>query len=152
MTNIWNRLQPHHRNIDFGRLNFSGKWFFLIIIIHCVWASTHAQNSQDSLWFRQNYTKKEVMIPMRDGIKLFTSIYIPKDLAEAHPIIMRRTPYSCYPYGQDEYAKLYDNYYNYYLRDNYIIVSQDVRGRFMSEGEFEDIRPIVANKRDNKDY
>lgn len=150
MTNIWNRLQPHHRNIDFGRLNFSGKWFFLIFIIHCVWAPTQAQNSQDSLWFRQNYTKKEVMIPMRDGIKLFTSIYIPKDLAEAHPIIMRRTPYSCYPYGQDEYAKLYDNYYNYYLRDNYIIVSQDVRGRFMSEGEFEDIRPIVANKRDNK--
>jgi predicted acyl esterase len=53
----------------------------------CVWASTHAQNSQDSLWFRQNYTKKEVMIPMRDGIKLFTSIYIPKDLVEAHLLL-----------------------------------------------------------------
>src|SRR5579864_9249116 len=57
-----------------------------------------AQNA-DSTWFVNNYTKKEVSIPMRDGIKLFTSIYLPKDQSEKHPILMTRTPYSCAPYG-----------------------------------------------------
>lgn len=107
-----------------------------------------SQYSQDSLWFRQHYTKMEKMIPMRDGIKLFTSIYLPKDLSKPHPILMQRTPYSCYPYGTDNYAAMYETYWNYYLRDNYIIVKQDVRGRFMSEGTYEDIRPLLTVKKD----
>jgi len=58
-----------------------------------------SQTDQDSLWIRDNYTKLEQYIPMRDGIKLFTSIYMPKDKSEKHPILMTRTPYSCAPYG-----------------------------------------------------
>lgn len=87
---------------------------------------------------------------MRDGIKLFTAIYIPKDTTEKHPILMKRTPYSCAPYGEDKFQGFWNNYLRYYLRENYIIVNQDVRGRWMSEGEFEDVRPFNANKSGNQ--
>jgi uncharacterized protein len=105
-----------------------------------------AQNSQDSSWIRDNYYKIERMIPMRDGIKLFTAIYIPKDTLEKHPVLMRRTPYSCAPYGEDKWPAYWNNHYRYYMREGYILVVQDVRGRWMSEGEFEDVRPFNANK------
>ena len=59
--------------------------------------TTKAQYSQDSAWIRDNYTKKEVYIPMRDGTRLFTAIYTPKDASEKHPFLMSRTPYSCAP-------------------------------------------------------
>lgn len=105
-----------------------------------------AQNSQDSSWIRDNYYKIERMIPMRDGVKLFTAIYIPKDTLEKHPVLMRRTPYSCAPYGEDKWPAYWNNHYRYYMREGYILVVQDVRGRWMSEGEFEDVRPFNANK------
>lgn len=105
-----------------------------------------AQNSQDSSWIRDNYYKIERMIPMRDGVKLFTAIYIPKDTLESHPVLMRRTPYSCAPYGEDKWPAYWNNHYRYYMREGYILVVQDVRGRWMSEGEFVDVRPFNANK------
>ena len=95
-------------------------------------------NGQDSAWIRNNYTKKEIMVPMRDGVKLFTSVYIPKDNSERHPILMNRTPYSCSPYGENEFRAFWDNHWKQYMRRNYIIVIQDVRGRWMSEGQFVD--------------
>jgi uncharacterized protein len=104
-------------------------------------------NQQDSAWIRDNYTKKEIMIPMRDGIKLFTSVYIPNDNSEPHPILMNRTPYSCAPYGEKNYRGFWDGHWKYYMRRNYIIVIQDVRGRWMSEGMFEDVRPFNTNKK-----
>ena len=67
---------------------------------------TTAQTDQDSAWIRENYTKKEIYIPMRDGIKLFTAVYAPKDKSEKHPILMIRTPYSCAPYGTDFSGRL----------------------------------------------
>jgi predicted acyl esterase len=67
-----------------------------LLIVIPFW--TMAQNV-DSTWIVNNYTKKEIMIPMRDGVKLFTAVYAPKDESEKHPIIMIRTPYSCAPYG-----------------------------------------------------
>src|SRR5678815_5042623 len=91
----------------------------------------NAQNDQDSLWVRENYTKKEIYIPMRDGIKLFTAVYTPKDMSEKHPILMNRTPYSCAPYGADFSGRLTGSHWKYYCRENYIIVIQDVRGRWM---------------------
>ena len=94
-----------------------------------------AQYEQDSAWIRDNYTKLEQYIPMRDGIKLFTSIYIPNDKSEKHPVLMVRTPYSCAPYGKDYSSRLWGGHWRYYARENYIIVTQDVRGRWMSEGE-----------------
>jgi len=109
-------------------------------------------NSQDSAWIRENYYKKEVYIPMRDGIKLFTSIYLPKDTTENHPILMQRTPYSCAPYGEQNFsARLWMSHYRYYARENYIFVTQDVRGRWMSEGEFVDVRPFNPDKKTNND-
>jgi uncharacterized protein len=110
-----------------------------------------AQTDQDSLWIRENYTKKEIYIPMRDGIKLFTAVYTPKDMSEKHPILMNRTPYSCAPYGADFSGRLTGSHWKYYCRENYIIVIQDVRGRWMSEGEFEDVRPFIKDKKANKD-
>ncbi len=103
-------------------------------------------NPQDSSWIKDNYTKKEMMIPMRDGVKLFTAIYLPKNNSEPHPFLMNRTPYSCSPYGEDNFRAMWDSHYRYYMRRNYIIVFQDVRGRYMSEGEFEDVRPFKEVK------
>ena len=105
-------------------------------------------NSLDSAWIRDNYDKWERMIPMRDGKKLFTAIYIPKDASDKHPILMRRTPYSSAPYGEGNFPDAFWNsYYRLYLRENYIIVVQDVRGRYMSEGEFVDVRPFNPAKK-----
>ena len=89
---------------------------------------------------------------MRDGVKLFTSIYIPKDQTEKHPILMTRTPYSCSPYGEANFnSNLWNSHRRIYARENYIFVTQDVRGRWMSEGEFVDIRPFNPNKKTNND-
>src|SRR5258705_890564 len=112
--------------------------------------SVVAQTDQDSAWIRDNYTKMEQYIPMRDGIKLFTAIYLPKDKSEKHPILMNRTPYSCSPYGADFSGRILTTHWKYYARENYIIVIQDVRGRWMSEGEFVDVRPFNKNKTGNE--
>jgi uncharacterized protein len=112
-----------------------------------------AQHEQDSAWIRENFTKKEQYISMRDGVKLFTAIYIPKDNSEKHPLLMVRTPYSCAPYGEQNFsARLWSGHWKYYARENYIIVIQDVRGRWMSEGEFVDVRPFIKDKKSNSDF
>ena len=108
-----------------------------------------AQNA-DSAWFVNNYVKKEVSIPMRDGIKLFTSVYLPKDSSEKHPILITRTPYSVAPYGS-AYRGFWRNFMIQYCRKGYIMVIQDIRGRWMSEGTFEVVRPFNPNKKTNKD-
>lgn len=106
-----------------------------------------AQNA-DSVWVRENYYKKEVMISMRDGVKLFTALYIPKDSSEKHPILFNRTPYSCAPYGENVFSgRLFYTYWINYLKEGYIIAIQDVRGRWMSEGDFVDVRPFNPNKK-----
>ncbi len=84
---------------------------------------------------------------MRDGVKLFTSIYVPRDSSEKHPILMQRTPYSCAPYGIQEFLSLAGNYIIKYLKEGYILVFQDVRGRWMSEGKFVDVRPFIKIKK-----
>jgi uncharacterized protein len=103
-----------------------------------------AAGADDSV--KANYTKYEYMIPMRDGVRLFTAVYVPKDTSEEHPILMVRTPYSCRPYGVDEYpSRLGPD--RKFAEEKYILVSQDVRGCWMSEGNFVDIRPHIAEKR-----
>ncbi len=120
----------------------------LVLSSVCAIAQT---NVQDSLWIIENYVKIERQIPMRDGVKLFTSIYVPKDTTEKHPILITRTPYSCSPYGEQNWPKFWNNYRKYYFREGYIIVLQDVRGRWMSEGEFEDVRPFYPSKKNAAD-
>lgn len=109
-----------------------------------------AQNA-DSVWFVNNYIKKEYSIPMRDGVHLFTSLYIPKDSLEKRPILLTRTPFSCSPYGETQFAGLWNTYIKAYLKENYILVTQDVRGKFMSEGTFVNVRPFIKEKRSVND-
>ena len=112
----------------------------LLLLLGCLPLAAFAQN-QDSIYIRKNYEKTEVQIAMRDGAQLFTSIYAPKDKSKKYPILMKRTPYSCAPYGADKFVT---NFQNMTLaRSGYIFVFQDVRGRYMSEGEFVDVRPFV---------
>jgi putative CocE/NonD family hydrolase len=113
--------------------------FFLLAAAFC--GSVRGQ-AIDSAWVRQNYTKQEVQIPMRDGIHLFTAVYAPKNQSEAHPILMVRTPYSVAPYGTTFSSRLHAPHWANYLREGYILVLQDVRGCYMSEGQFMDVRPL----------
>ena len=101
----------------------------------------------DSVWITDHYQKKEVYIAMRDGVKLFTSVYMPKDTVSRHPILISRTPYSCAPYGPGNWAPYWESYEKEYFKEGYIMVKQDVRGRWMSEGEFVNVRPFNANKK-----
>jgi len=107
----------------------------------CTLAMAQRPSSADSAFIRENYTKREVLIPMRDGVRLFTTIYTPKDQSKKYPIIMRRSPYSCSPYGADTYTTRIQNMD--LARAGYIFVFQDVRGRYMSEGNFVDVRPYI---------
>ncbi len=140
------------------------KKIFLLLTAFYFQASSQTINLQ---WVKEHYTKKEFQIPMRDGVKLFTAVYIPKDFTvgasrtsatnsatanEKHPFLMVRTPYSCAPYGETEFTKrLYETHWKEYLKEGYIIVIQDVRGRWMSEGTFVDVRPFNANKKNKTD-
>ena len=95
---------------------------------------------------KENYVKIERMIPMRDGLKLFTAIYIPKDSSTNYPFLIQRTPYSCSPYGEDAYSsRLGPN--PSFVKERYIFVIQDVRGRYMSEGQFQEMTPAIDNKK-----
>ena len=115
--------------------------------------SVQAQDERkDSLelQLQKTYTKREVMIPMRDGIKLYTAIYEPVNNDKPHPILMHRSPYSCEPYG-DKFDASLRTFLNTYVQKNYIIVYQDIRGRYKSEGEFVQIRPLNKKKKGPKD-
>ena len=113
---------------------------YSITVIACLLESVlWAQKKEPADWVRTHYNKQEVMIPMRDGAKLFTAIYTPKDTSKTYPILMKRTPYSSGPYGPDQFPSQFQN--KYLATEGYIFVNQDVRGRYMSEGEFVDVRP-----------
>ncbi len=98
----------------------------------------------------QNYTKKEVHITMRDGLQLFTCIYSPKDTSKKYPIIMQRTPYDCSPYGADQFmTNIAPN--EVMMKEGYIVVYQDVRGRYMSDGLYDNMRGYIPNKKSKKE-
>ncbi len=107
-------------------------------------------NKEDSLYIREHFFKIEQKIPMRDGVKLFTSIYVPKDKKQKHPILLTRTPYSVAPYGTEKY-KTSLGPSSLFIREGYIFVYQDVRGKWMSEGEFVDTRPYNPAKKGKKE-
>lgn len=102
------------------------------------------QSSAQFPGIKELYTKIERMIPMRDGVKLFTAIYLPKDNSELHPILMNRTPYSCSPYGEDRFPPSFGN--PAFIKEQYIFVFQDVRGRYMSQGAFRELTPYIPIK------
>ena len=99
---------------------------------------------------RAHYTKFDFRIPMRDGIKLFTSVYVPKDRSQSYPIMMMRTPYSVAPYGVDNY-RTFLGPSDLFTKEGFIFAYQDVRGRYLSEGGFIDVPPHKSHLDGPKD-
>jgi putative CocE/NonD family hydrolase len=97
-----------------------------------------------------NYTKKEYRIPMRDGKTLFTAVYTPDDTTKDYPILFDRTPYSVSPYGEDKFRR-HIGPSEELENDGYIFALQDVRGKFMSEGNYVNMRPYLVDKKSNED-
>ena len=119
---------------------------YIFCLLICYTSASPAQNEN---YVKENYTKIDTTIVMRDGIKLYTIIYVPKDSSQRYPILIQRTPYSVWPYGSSNYppgimpGKM--------QKEKYIYVKQDVRGRHMSEGINEEVTPYIVNKKSNKD-
>jgi putative CocE/NonD family hydrolase len=120
--------------------------FVLCAVICCGTQLGYGQDANTlESYIRLHYTKHEHLVPMRDGVKLFTAVYLPRDTTQTYPILMKRTPYSVSPYGTDKFpAALGPS--EQCMKAGYIFVNQDVRGRFMSEGEFAQVRPHLATK------
>jgi len=107
--------------------------------------------NEDSLYLIQHYNKAEYQIPMRDGVKLFTIVYTPKDETKKYPVLFNRTPYNVAPYGNEMGFSFRRGLFPAFLREGYIFVFQDVRGRFMSEGNFKHMTPFIDNKKSKTD-
>jgi putative CocE/NonD family hydrolase len=121
----------------------------LVVSALIVFALVHAA-AQDAAppadaYVRAHYTKHDHMIRMRDGVSLFTSVYLPKDRSIKYPIVLIRTPYSVAPYGVDQYRPVIGPS-EHFMKDGFIVVYQDVRGRYMSEGEWTEVRPHNPGK------
>jgi len=123
-------------------LNISNMMRFIsTLLLLCATLLLAAQTTPDTSFIRTHYTKREAMIPMRDGKQLFTAIYSPKDPSKKYPFILCRTPYSCSPYGTGAFPDAFQNMEM--AEAGYIHVFQDVRGKYMSEGDFVDVRPYI---------
>lgn len=124
----------------------------LLIIITIISSLLQAQERKENRaeFIRSHYSKFEYQIPMRDGVKLFTSIYIPLNKSKKYPILLLRTPYTVAPYGADKYKKSLGPT-EAYEKEGFIFVFQDVRGKFMSEGQYVNMRPHIDNKKSKKD-
>jgi len=113
----------------------------LILFLLCSVSNVMAQYD-----VKANYNKQEVDIKMRDGLKLHTTIYTPKDTSISYPILMQRTPYSSRPYGEDQYKRQIGPN-KFLMEQGNIIVYQDVRGRWMSEGKYDNMRGFIPKKK-----
>jgi putative CocE/NonD family hydrolase len=128
---------------------------FLLAALALPYSAVHAQRPAATApaddFIRAHYTKYEFRIPMRDGKRLFTAVYVPKDAAGGpYPFLMNRTPYSVAPYGEDQYPKQLGPS-DEFEKSGYIFVYQDVRGRWMSEGDFVEMRPHIDEKKSHQD-
>lgn len=129
-------------------------WLFIVLILLFTGSCTKTVKTETAevskTYVADNYTKQEVDIEMRDGVKLHTTIYSPKDTSKKYPIIMQRTPYSSRPYGEGQYKeKIAPNIHM--MQEGYIVVYQDVRGRWLSEGHYENMRAYIPNKETDND-
>lgn len=124
------------------------KKFIIISLTLLISISCKQNETEKTNYVEENYTKKEVSIKMRDGIKLHTTIYSPKDTSKEYPILLQRTPYSCAPYGEEMRGRIGPNIH--LMKEGNIIVYQDVRGRWMSEGIYDNMRAYIPNKKENQ--
>jgi putative CocE/NonD family hydrolase len=128
--------------------NWAGASALMAVLFFPAWAA--AQVKADPFNIKEHYTKYEHYIPMRDGKKLFTSIYVPKDNSRSYPFLLQRTPYSVAPYGVDQFRTRLGPT-EAFERSGYVFVMQDVRGRYLSEGSFIEMRPHIANPQSRAD-
>jgi putative CocE/NonD family hydrolase len=120
------------------------RWFALLAGLALIGLGPGLAGAQGLDFVKSHYTKHEYKIPMRDGVRLFTSVYVPKDGSKTYPILLNRTPYSVRPYGVDQ-SKPDLGPHPAFGTSGYIFANQDVRGRWMSEGVFVNMRPIKAD-------
>jgi hypothetical protein len=127
------------------------KKHFILFLALCLLltGNLRAQEKEEISYVKQNYDKEEVYIPMRDGTRLYTAIYTPKEKGK-HPIMMQRTCYSIAPYGPDLYKRSLGPS-QFLMEDKFIFVYQDVRGRWMSEGEFTNMTPNIPGNKHKKE-
>ncbi|MEX0312863.1 MAG: CocE/NonD family hydrolase [Allomuricauda sp.] len=120
-----------------------------LVVLSCKKTVKKEVQPEDT-YVADNYHKQEVDIEMRDGVKLHTTIYSPKDTSKEYPILMQRTPYSSRPYGEGNFRnKIGPNVH--LMKEGNIIVYQDVRGRWLSEGHYENMRAYIPNKTSDQD-
>src|SRR5947209_200447 len=121
----------------------------LTVAVAFVPSVSYAQQNL-ATYIRENYERRDFKIPMRDGVRLYTVVYSPKNTTETYPILMRRTPYGVGPYDKTQFpGTLGPN--AHFPKEGYIFVSQDVRGCYMSEGVFDNMRPHRAKRVSDKD-
>ncbi|WP_296621637.1 CocE/NonD family hydrolase [Marivirga sp.] len=126
------------------------KKHILLFIGLCLFLNPRAwTQEEESSYVKEHYNKEEVYIPMRDGTRLYTAIYTPKEKGN-HPIMMQRTCYSIAPYGPDAYKRSLGPS-QYLMEDKFIFVYQDVRGRWMSEGKFTNMTPNIPGNKHKKE-
>jgi len=131
-----------------GENTMFGKFGLPVLLLFTLCSTVFAENRAE--YNRANYTKFEYKIPMRDGVKLFTAVYQPTDRSKEYPILLLRTPYSIGPYGADNYKGSLGPH-EAFEKEGFIFVFQDVRGKFMSEGQFVNMRPHHPNKKRDRD-
>jgi putative CocE/NonD family hydrolase len=134
---------PLPRRMRFLSLALPGAALLLAPVRPC--AGALAAQEGDSAYVAAHYTKREVGIPMRDGVRLHTVVYVPRDAGpqRRYPVLLQRTPFSAGPYGPGAYPRRLAPS-PFMLRDGYVFVTQDVRGRYLSEGTFENVRPLLS--------
>lgn len=124
-----------------------------LLVSSCVgWSQAPTAPSDD--FVRTHYAKYEYRIPMRDGAKMFAAVYVPKlgafKDAGPYPFLVTKTPYSCGPYGVDKYpARVGPS--QLLMESGYIFVCEDARGRYGSEGVFQEMNPHIDDKKSPKD-
>ena len=117
------------------------RWTFALVVLDALAAAPRADEKAElAAWIKESFAKTEHRVPMRDGVRLHTVIYAPKERSEPLPILLRRTPYSCRPYGPDAFPESLGPS-DAFVRAGFVFVQQDVRGAWNSEGEFVDVRP-----------
>jgi len=143
------RIKPLHvnaapMNTRYGGILFVATGLSLLLVTSALAADPPPADAT-AAWLAEHYTKYEHRISMRDGVRLFTRIYVPKDDSQAWPIVLTRTPYALKPYGADNYTDPAGSFETL-AKDSFILVTQDVRGRFASEGEYVHVRPFNPAK------
>lgn len=136
-------MMPH-------RFEYVPRAIFVAVIVLCLPVELFSQGVE---YVKAHYTKHEYQIPMRDGARLFTAVYSPKDMTETYPLLMVRTQSGLRPYGPDQYPNtlIGPSPLPHFVTEGYIFVVQDVRGRWMSEGTFVNMRPHIPDKKTPQD-